>query len=38
MPVKLLQLFNLAVNFLTQFCNTTIVLCTGNTAAFGQAS
>ena len=28
MPVKLLQLFNLAVNFLTQFCNTTIVLCT----------
>jgi len=27
-PVRMLQLFNLAVNFLTEFCNTTVVLCT----------
>lgn len=26
-PVKCMELFNLAVNFLTQFCGTTVVLC-----------
>lgn len=26
-PVKCVELFNLAVNFLSQFCNTTVVLC-----------
>ena len=26
-PVKCMELFNLAVNFLSQFCNTTVVLC-----------
>ncbi len=28
MPVRVMALFNLAVNFLTDFCNTTVVLCT----------
>lgn len=27
-PVKLIQLFNMAANFLVEICNTTIVLCT----------
>lgn len=27
-PVKLVQLFNMAANFLTEICDTTIVLCT----------
>ncbi|MDO5424996.1 MAG: CRISPR-associated helicase Cas3' [Eubacteriales bacterium] len=27
-PIKLIQLFNMASNFLTELCNTTIVLCT----------
>ena len=27
-PVHCMELFNLAVNFLTTFCNTTVVLCT----------
>ena len=26
-PTKCTELFNLAVNFLSQFCNTTVVLC-----------
>ena len=26
-PVKCIELFNCAVNFLSQFCNTTVVLC-----------
>lgn len=26
-PVRCVELFNLAVNFLSQFCNTTVVLC-----------
>lgn len=28
LPVKVLELFNLAVNFLTEFANSTVVLCT----------
>lgn len=28
LPVKIIQLFNMAMNFLTQICNTTIVFCT----------
>ncbi|MEG1501444.1 MAG: CRISPR-associated helicase Cas3', partial [Clostridiales bacterium] len=27
LPIRIMKIFNLAVNFLTAFCNTTIVLC-----------
>ena len=27
LPVRCMELFNLAVNFLSQFCNTTVILC-----------
>ena len=33
-PTNLLSLFNIAVNFLTEFCGTTIVLCSATQPAF----
>lgn len=36
LPVKILELFNLAVNFLTRFCNTTIVLCSATQPLFDE--
>lgn len=33
-PIKLIQLFNMAANFLTEICNTTIVLCTATQPLF----
>lgn len=37
-PVRLTQLFNLAVNFLTQIGNTTVVLCTATQPLFDKVS
>lgn len=36
LPVKTVGLFNLAVNFLTQVCNTTVVLCTATQPLFSE--
>lgn len=36
LPVRITELFNLAVNFLTTFCNTTIVLCSATQPLFDQ--
>lgn len=36
LPVKTLELFNLAVNFLTEFCNTTVVLCSATQPVFEE--
>lgn len=35
-PVKCMELFNLAVNFLTQFCGTTVVLCSATQPTLAQ--
>ena len=35
LPVKCVQLFNTAVNFLVNNCGSTVVLCHGDSAAFG---
>ncbi len=34
LPVKIIQMFNMAVNFLTKICNTTVVLCTATQPLF----
>lgn len=36
LPVKTVELFNLAVNFLTEFCNTTVVLCSATQPVFDE--
>lgn len=36
LPIKTLELFNLAVNFLTKFCNTTVVLCSATQPLFDE--
>lgn len=36
-PVKCTQLFHLAVNFLTAFCNTTVVLCSATQPSLARA-
>lgn len=36
LPVKTIELFNLAVNFLTEFCNTTVVLCSATQPVFDE--
>ncbi len=36
LPVKTIELFNLAVNFLTCFCNTTVVLCSATQPVFDE--
>ncbi len=36
LPVKVTELFNLAVNFLTRLCNTTVVLCTATQPLFSH--
>lgn len=36
LPVRTIGLFNLAVNFLTQVCNTTVVLCTATQPLFSE--
>lgn len=36
LPVKLVHLFNLSVNFLTRICNTTVVLCTATQPLFDK--
>ena len=36
MPVKTISLFNLAVNFLTAFCNTTVILCSATQPVFDK--
>lgn len=36
LPIKTIELFNLAVNFLTEFCNTTIVLCSATQPVFDE--
>lgn len=36
LPVKLVHLFNLSINFLTRLCNTTVVLCTATQPLFHE--
>jgi len=36
LPVKTIHLFNNAINFLTTFCNTTVVLCTATQPLLGS--
>lgn len=36
LPVKTISLFNLAVNFLTTFCNTTVILCSATQPVFDK--
>lgn len=36
LPVQIISLFNLAVNFLTVFCNTTVVLCSATQPVFDK--
>jgi CRISPR-associated endonuclease/helicase Cas3 len=36
LPVKTIHLFNNAINFLTTFCNTTVVLCTATQPLLGK--
>ncbi len=36
LPVKIISLFNLAVNYLTTFCNTTVVLCSATQPVFDK--
>lgn len=36
LPVKTIHLFNNAINFLTKFCNTTVVLCTATQPLLGK--
>lgn len=36
LPVKTISLFNLAVNYLTTFCNTTVVLCSATQPIFDK--
>ena len=35
-PIKVIQLFNMAANFLTEICDTTIVLCTATQPLFDR--
>lgn len=37
-PAKCTELFNLAVNFLTEFCNTTVVLCSATQPSLASLS
>lgn len=36
LPVRIISLFNLAVNYLTTFCNTTVVLCSATQPVFDK--
>jgi CRISPR-associated endonuclease/helicase Cas3 len=36
LPVKTIHIFNNAINFLTSFCNTTVVLCTATQPLLGR--
>lgn len=36
LPVRTISLFNLAVNYLTEFCNTTVVLCSATQPVFDK--
>lgn len=36
LPVQVISLFNLAVNYLTSFCNTTVVLCSATQPVFDK--
>lgn len=36
LPVRVISLFNLAVNYLTAFCNTTVVLCSATQPVFDK--
>lgn len=36
LPVKIVEMFNMAVNFLTQVCNSTVVLCTATQPLFEE--
>lgn len=36
LPVRVIGLFNMAVNFLTRICNTTVVLCTATQPLFAE--
>lgn len=36
LPVKTISLFNLAVNFLTTFCDTTVILCSATQPVFDK--
>lgn len=36
LPIKTVELFNLAINFLTHFCNTTVVLCSATQPVFDE--
>ena len=35
-PIKCVELFNLAVNFLSKFCNTTVILCSATQPSLAQ--
>jgi len=36
LPVRTISLFNLAINYLTQFCNTTVVICSATQPVFDK--
>lgn len=36
LPVKVVELFNMAMNFLSEFCNSTVVLCTATQPLFDK--
>lgn len=36
LPIKIVELFNMAVNFLTKVCNSTVVLCTATQPLFSE--
>lgn len=36
LPIRTVELFNLAVNFLTNFCNSTVVLCSATQPVFDE--
>jgi len=36
LPVRTISLFNLAINYLTEFCNTTVVLCSATQPVFDR--
>lgn len=36
LPVRMIQMFNMAVNFLTEVCNTTVVLCSATQPLFSE--